>query len=118
LFAEAAIVEVTNVPWPLASLGKSSLATKSCPRSTRAGAMSGERRSRPRFAYATPVSTTATRTRRPPVAPDCAAMSHAPPTLTPNGPTRSHCCWVQAPGAPAAAATPVSFGAKAAGRAR
>src|SRR4051812_37546522 len=45
-------------------------------------------------------------------------MSHAPGTLTPNEPTRSHCCAVQPPAGPVVAATPVSFGVNAATWAR
>src|SRR3954470_1484127 len=45
-------------------------------------------------------------------------MSHAPGALTPNGPTRSHCCAAQPPTGPPVAAAPVSFGVNAATRAR
>ena len=58
---------------------------------------SGERRNGPRFAYAMPVSSTATITPLPPGAPSAATLAHASGAFTPNGPTKFHCSFCQSP---------------------
>ncbi|TML03632.1 MAG: hypothetical protein E6G41_13420 [Actinobacteria bacterium] len=52
----------------------------------------------PRRAYATPVSSTATITPRPPGAPALIAFCQASGAFTLNGPVKFHCTLTQSPG--------------------